>query len=635
MSSAARSADARRLAPAPGPDAGEQRFRGPVAVCVDRPVLALDRPFTYELPEELGAGLGALVQVPFHGRSVRGWILGPTDDVPSRIADVRRVVSPVRQFDARMLELFRWMSERYVAPLATIIGRAVPPRVASEEVPYEIGAVESSRGSEAPEGSRRSETPPATLGAADQPAILARYRNGGELLRALRGGGGTFVVRPGPKDDTAVVVESVATALAGGRNAIVVVPDAEPLPAAAAAIAGAFGDDVGLFLGGEKRERYRRWLEIAHGRYRVVVGTRPAVFAPLRDLGLVVVHREGHAHHREERSPSFHVREVALARARIEGAVCVLAAFCPSIESTELSRVEVDPPGRPWSPVEVVRPGPEGRAPRLVRAIAEVRSAFVFEPLRGYGVARVCRVCGEAAACASCLGTIRVQRGSATCLVCGAAGRCASCGAADFGVVRGGAERVEEWAGRAAAVSVIHPDPKASPRPPRDGQVLVGGLDLVKDFGRVDLDLVAILHADAALRRPGIAARSQALGAWFEVAAWARTTGRVIVQTDQPGDGAIQALVTGRPERFYREEGPRRADAGFPVGSAVFRVTGESELGDRLAALRPRTLLTSATAGATVCLVALDPADVPGFGREARRLAALGVVTRVEAEPHL
>jgi primosomal protein N' len=103
---------------------------GPVAVCVDRPVLSLDRPFTYELPEELGAGAGSLVQVPFHGRLVRGWVLGPTGDLPERVLPVKKLVSPVRFFDERRLELFGWMRERYVTPLATVIDRAVPPRVA-------------------------------------------------------------------------------------------------------------------------------------------------------------------------------------------------------------------------------------------------------------------------------------------------------------------------------------------------------------------------------------------------------------------------------------------------------------------------------------------------------------------------
>src|SRR5207244_9473341 len=91
---------------------------GPVAVCIDRPVLSLDRPFTYDLPEELDAGVGSLVSVRFHGKLTRGWILAPTGDIPRRMLKVHKVVSPVRFFDERLLELFRWMSERYIAPLA-------------------------------------------------------------------------------------------------------------------------------------------------------------------------------------------------------------------------------------------------------------------------------------------------------------------------------------------------------------------------------------------------------------------------------------------------------------------------------------------------------------------------------------
>ena len=131
MSSAARSPDREILA-------------GPVAVCVDRSVLSLDRSFTYELPEALGAGVGSLVQVPFHGKLVRGWVLGPTEDLPKRMLPVKKVVSPIRFFDRRMLEVLRWVAERYVAPLAAVIGASSPPRVASEEV--EVVGVEGGTG---------------------------------------------------------------------------------------------------------------------------------------------------------------------------------------------------------------------------------------------------------------------------------------------------------------------------------------------------------------------------------------------------------------------------------------------------------------------------------------------------------
>src|SRR3972149_798718 len=80
--------------------------------------------------------------------------------------------------------------------------------------------------------------------------------------------------------------------------------------------------------------------------------------------------------------------------ARMGGAVCVLSSFCPSIETTAFEHVEVEPARRSWAPVEVVKPGPEGRSPRLVRALAEAVRAFLFEPMRGDGVARACRRCG-------------------------------------------------------------------------------------------------------------------------------------------------------------------------------------------------------------------------------------------------
>lgn len=616
MSSAARSSDA----PATVPNSPRAAvLSGPVSVCVDRPLLSLDRPFTYELPSELGADVGSLVRVPFHGRLVRAWVLGPTDDVPERVLKVRDVVSPVPFFDERGLALFRRVSDRYVTPLATVIGRAVPPRVASEErerTPLSAGGRPSSN-------------------VAREHGPLASYRNGRALLEALAGGDGTFVVRPGPVEEAAVSVEGVCAALEGGRTAIVVVPDADPVPATARAMAEAFGDDAVLFLGGDKRERYRMWLDIADGRYRVVVGTRPAVFVPLRDLGLVYVHREGHPQHRDERSPSYHAREVAAMRAEVEGAVVVLSAFCPSLEASAREHVLVEPEGRPWAPVEVVRPGPEGRSPRLVRALREARRAFVLEPVRGYGVARVCRACGEPAACASCLGTLRLERGEIRCIVCDAPGRCASCGGTDFGVVRRGAERVEEWARSVASIPVSLLGWEDVARPTLDPEVLVGGLEALKDLGPQALDLVGILNADASLHRPGVDARERALVAWFEAAAWARRDGHVIVQTNAPNDPAIQALVSGRPDRFHRAEALRRAEAGFPAGSPVFRVRGGQGLECELRALSPRTLLVSAGEGAAICLVVLDPGGLESFGAAMRRLAVRGVVTRVEAEPHL
>jgi primosomal protein N' (replication factor Y) len=594
---------------------------GPVAVCVDRPLLSLDRAFTYDLPGELEAGVGSLVQVPFHGRATRGWVLGVAEERPGRILDVRKAVSPVRSFDERGLELLRWVSERYVAPLAAVIGRALPPRVASEEE-GRLGTAGATT---------RIPGPPGT---ADVAAVDG-YHGGSQVLEAVGAGEGAFVVRPAPEDEQVAAVEAVAACLAGRRRAIVIVPESSPAPATARAVLEAFGDRAVAFLGGDRRTRYRTWLDIAEGAFDVVIGTRPAVFAPVGPLGLVYVARESHPAHREDRAPYYHVRDVALARAGLERAVCVLAAICPSAEAQALALPVVAPAGRRWPPVEVVRPGPEGRAPRLLRALAGVRRGFLFAPLPGYGVAQVCRVCGEPAACAVCGGLLRVAEGAVRCAVCGADGRCRACGATSFGVRRGGAERVEEWAGRVASVPVRRLADGEPPRLPAGDEILVGGPDQVRDLGTGALDLVGILDADLADRRPGLAARERSLATWMEAVAWARPNGRAIVQSSSPGDPIVQAVVRGNPDRFHLDEMRRRRDAGLPVGSAVFRITGASGLDAELRRFDPTTLLVTTDEGRTVCLLALDPGRVPSLGVRLRELAVDGVVERVEAEPHL
>ncbi|MEW6059859.1 MAG: hypothetical protein AB1551_06950 [Actinomycetota bacterium] len=592
---------------------------------MDRPLLSLDRDFTYDLSDDLGAGVGSLVQIPFHGKLVRGWVLGPTDDRPARTLKVRKLVSAVRFFDETMLDLLRWVSGRYVAPLASVIARSHPPRVASEEIAWESGGAGSGG---------HAVRFPASARPLGGPR-LASYGSGLEMLAAISEGTGAFVVRPAPEDEVSVALESVGAAVMAGRTALVLVPEAEPMPATAAAVQNTFGDTVAVFLGGSKRERYRMWLDIRGGRYRCVVGTRAAVFAPVPHLGLIFVSRESHAMHREERSPYYHVRDVALTRASLIGGACVMSAMCPSLETTAVKHKAVEPQERRWPAVEVVRPGPEGRAPRLVSALKSARRAFLFAPLPGYGVARVCRACGEPAACAACGGLVRAEEGRIRCAVCEVDGLCANCGASDFGIARGGAERVEEWAGRIASVPVRRIGRGEAPRPVGGAEILVGGIEAVKDFDLAGLDLVGILDADLAARRPGLAARGRALASWMEAAAWARPDGRVIVQTAHPNDAAVQALVAGKPERFHRAETPRLAEAGFSVGAPVFRVVGRTGLEAQLGALRPKTLLVSAFENETVCLVALDPGDIAFFGRTMRVLAERGVVTRVEAEPHL
>ena len=613
------------------------------------PRLAVDRPFTYSLKEEHQAGTGSLVSVPFHGRIVKAWVLGAAEGVPDgRLLPIRKVHSSVRFFDPKMLRLLRWMSERYIAPLATVIGRSHPPRVVSEEVVEGDGAAvdaatparsPSARSRGAPGGYAR----PLTVtrdGPAAKDSVLGRY--GDERLLEP---GTTTWLRPLPDEEQSVCVEAVSACLASGKRVVVLVPEVNPVPATARAVLEAFGDRAVAFLGGEPRERYRTWLQIQAGRFDVVVGTRPAVFSPLEDLGLVWISREVHPGHREDRSPYYHVREVAMARARLEEAACVLASLSPSVETA----VQVDADAirtaraarrleRETAPlVETAAPEAEDRSPRLTALLKRARTAALIVSRRGYGIARVCRSCSEPAACAVCRGPIVVERGKPVCRVCGSNGVCANCGSNSFGVERGGTERVAEWAARTAPGPVHVESSGQQPSPLMLG-VAVGTAAAVKDVGPLRLDLVGILDADRALGRAGVHAGEQALATWMEAAAWAGPRsdgGRVLVHTRSPAHQAIQALVRWEPLPFLLAQAKGRAEAGFVPGNAVFRVAGSRALDESLTAAGAASVLATGVEGGTLCLVAVPPKALARFREAILRLAGQGEVTRVEAEPQL
>jgi primosomal protein N' (replication factor Y) len=258
---------------------------------------------------------------------------------------------------------------------------------------------------------------------------------------------------------------------------------------------------------------------------------------------------------------------------------------------------------------------------------------------RGYGVARVCRTCGEPAACSVCRGPVVMERGKAACRVCGADGVCANCGSRSFGLERGGTERVAEWAARTVPRSVrVEASSGQQQAPPEPGVLVVGTAAAVKDAGTCKLDLVALLDADRATARAGVHSGEQALATWMEAAAWAGPRsegGRVLVHTRRPGHPAIQALIRWEPVPFLLTQARARAEAGFAPGHAVFRIAGTQVLRQALEDAGTARVLATSVEGGALCLVAVPPEALTRFRQTILRLAGEGIVTRVEAEPQL
>jgi primosomal protein N' (replication factor Y) (superfamily II helicase) len=380
-------------------------------------------------------------------------------------------------------------------------------------------------------------------------------------LAALVAGGwaGAVYWRPLPGEDRgARVIALVEAALERGRGVIVVTPEVAAGSAVGDAVRKAFPDAADLASDLSDRRRYRAWAELRRGRRLVVVGGRSSVLAPLDGLGCVVVDDEANFAHKEQRTPRFHAREVALRRAAAARALCVLTGTVPSAEALAAMQAgqcrlltpdrAAERAARPL--VEVVDPDDEGpTAARLhPRGLAAIRAAlgrqepaYVLVPRRGGAdpAAPGARTAGQVAAeLARILPGVPVWR-------------------LDREVVDPG--MVPPWAGQ------------------RPG-VVVGTVAGVKDHPPLTgCRTVVVVGADAALGQAEVRAAEEAYRTWSRAAAWCGPrggAGRLVLQTRHGGHHAVQALVRWDPEFFWRHELPRRVELGFPPARRLVLVEG-------------------------------------------------------------
>ncbi|WP_245921370.1 primosomal protein N' [Nocardia nova] len=376
----------------------------------------LDRDFDYSVPPEMDelAQPGVRVRVRFSGRLVDGYILErlTRTEHSGKIQPLQRVVSGERVLTPEIVRLVSAVAARYAGTRADVLRLAIPPRHARTEA-AEPKAVEL------------PEIPP------DFPA-WSHYVHGGSFLSALRRGSGpraAWQAMPGEQWPRRLA-ELAATAVASGRSAIVMVPDQRDLDRVVAECAVLVGDSVvGLSAGLGPAARYRRWLAVLRGTARVVVGTRSAVFAPARELGLIVVWDDGDDTYAEPRAPYPHAREVAMLRAHDTGAAFVVAGFARTAEAQAIvesgwahdliadrktlraGTPRIHAPGD--SDIALER-DPMARAIRIPgtafaaarRALAAGDPVLVQVPRRGYVPALACATCRTPARCRHCNGPL-------------------------------------------------------------------------------------------------------------------------------------------------------------------------------------------------------------------------------------
>ena len=592
-----------------------------VSVAID---LALDRLFTYAVPAELTEKLlvGQLLRVPFSGRIARGFALALTEEAPAfKTRPVLAIEDDSPFFSPALLKLVRWIATYTHAPIETALRAALPAAVLKPSArPKELLYVEPAEAGPAPLTARQRALVQEIrrVGGGWMQQLVREFKTTPATLRALAGKGALVIAPRAARRDplagrrvmpttplalnpeqraaleairaatkpvllhgvtgsgkTEVYLQAIARVLEAGKGAIVLVPEISLTPQTVRRFAGRFGARVAVLHSAlSDGERYDEWHRIRTGEARVVVGPRSAVFAPVRDLGLIVVDEEHDPSYKQDETPRYHARDVAVMRAKIEGAVAVLGSATPSLESWQnaedgkyaLARIPHRVAGRALPAVHLVNMDEEaarvGHAPIFSSLLLDALHArlergeqtILFLNRRGYSRVLECPACAWVAECPDCSVPYTYHRAD-NCL------RCHVCGG---------------WRHVPAACPLCHGTDFS--------YTGIGTQMIAKGLDFPNVTLVGVLNADTSLHRPDPRASERTYQLLAQVsgrAGRAEKPGEVYIQTFSPEAPAIAAAASDCGfATFAAQELAARRAAYFPpfcrMATLLFRAKDEA-----------------------------------------------------------
>lgn len=609
------------------PAARRPADRLPIArVIVDTPLPHLDRPFDYRVPADMDekAVPGCRVKVRFNGRQLAGLLVERVEssEFAGRLAYLETVVSPEPVLSPEILDLARAVADRYAGTLSDVLRLAIPPRHArvEKEAAPDAKTSDTDDGGEDPPSDT---APPPETAEGEGPAVQGTveaavlgidpgpwdaYPEGPAFVRALSEGRPARAVwnaLPGT-DWTDAIAVAARAALAADRGTVIVLPDGRDVASVDAALVRHLGEGRHAALTADlgPAERYRRWLSVLRGGVRVVVGTRAAVFAPVRDLGLVVLWDDGDDVHVEPHAPYPHARTVLAMRAHKAGAGALIGGHTRTTDAQLLvesgwARPLLADRATLRRRAPVIRPAGDDRelardeAARSARmpslALRSAREAtrsgpVLFQvPRRGYLNSLACAGCREPARCDACHGPLAL-RGSHAMPSCGWCGRvagqwaCPECGVTRMRAVVVGARRTAEELGRAfpsLAVRTSGREEVLARVPDRPALVVAtpGAEPTVEGDGYA---AAVLLDGWALLNRADLRASEETLRRWLNAAALVRPGGTVVVSADASSP-VVQALVRWDPGGFAERELADRRGLGFPPAVSMASITGGAE----------------------------------------------------------
>jgi primosomal protein N' (replication factor Y) len=469
-----------------------------------------------------------------------------------------------------------------------------------------------------PFGELPSSPPPDDL-TPDQVAALER-------LRAVPIGEPALLFGVTGSGKTLVYLERIRELLAAGRGAILLVPEIALTPQTVARVRGMFGDEVAVLHSGlTDGERADAWRALRHGTRRVAVGARSAVFAPVADLGIIVLDEEHEATYKNGETPRYHARDIAAWRARLEGAALVLGSATPATETWarlapagRVIRLPARVGDRPLPPVALVdlRTAPQvpaaGGLPWTIElddavttALARSEQVLLLLNRRGWAAFMQCTACGDVVQCPNCSISLTVHRHpeQLRCHYCDVQqpipAQCPGCNGVTTRHLGAGTQQLERLLAErfpTARLARMDLDTTASKwghhhileRVGRgEVDILLGTQMIAKGIDFPNVTLVGVVDADTALHLPDFRAAERTFQLVAQVAGRAGRGprgGRVVVQTRQPEHPALQLAARHDAEGFLATELEARRSPAYPPHIGLVRVVASGEEAESVAA---------------------------------------------------
>lgn len=625
-----------------------------VKVAID---LALDRLFTYEVPDALEKKLavGQLLSVPFGHREARGFALAVCEgheQLGYSLKPVQSIVDEVPFFTPALLTLVRKIADYTAAPIERVLRAAVPAAVLKrnaharellyvapvDAVPSDVKLTARQKwlydqivrlgGGWLQSLCRELKTTPASLrGLGTQGFVTietkAQRRNplsGRRILpskplplneeqtaalEAICTQRGRTILLHGVTGSgkTEVYLQAIAAVLSEGQGAIVLVPEIALTPQTVQRFASRFGDRIAVFHSAlSDGERYDEWHRIRSGEARVVVGPRSAIFAPVKNLGLIVVDEEHETSYKQEDNPRYHARDVAVLRGWIEGATVVLGSATPSLESWmnvhrgkyAYVRMRKRAGAGSMPLVHLVDMRDQGDGGRIFsRELLEAirlridrgEQTILFLNRRGYSRSMTCNACGYVMTCPDC-GMPYTYHQADRCLRCHICGgwilppaKCPQCHSPDFSYKGIGTQRAEAALATCfPRAGILRMDADSTSRRHShddilsafrrgEADILLGTQMIAKGLDFPNVTLVGVLNADSSLNMPDFRAAERTFQLIAQVAGRAgraELPGEVFVQSYDPSVAAIRLAADGDFQKFAALEMQDRKEGYFP-----------------------------------------------------------------------